>query len=372
MSPIVSTQLRITGFAAVCLLILTLAAACGGRAGPATPTTSPTITATAPLSPSPTTPAVASPTPATATATPTPTQPAPPGPTPTSSATPPTGTRWYEVQQGDTLFSLANRFGTTVAALAALNGLSDPSMLRAGTFILVPSSAPTATATAPPATPTAPPGSGPSRLIRHGSRSSTAVALTFDMGGRVDPAIDIMNWLIANNVKATIFPTGSMVESQNTDAGRQVLALVAAYPQLFELGNHSYSHPDFTTIGDAEIRQELARTEAAVAARTSLTMRPRFRPPFGGFDSRVLAVVGAAGYGQTVMWDIDTIDWRPEADGGPTAAEISAKVVANALGGSIVLMHLGGFNTLDALPAMVQGLRDRGYQFVRISELPLD
>lgn len=192
------------------------------------------------------------------------------------------------------------------------------------------------------------------------------------MGGRVDPALDIMNWLIANNVKATIFPTGSMVETQNTDVGRRVLALVAANPQLFELGNHSYSHPDFTTISDAEIRQELARTEAAVAARTAMPMQPRFRPPFGAYDARVLAAVGAAGYAQTLMWDVDTIDWRPEADGGPTAAEMSTKVVTNAQGGTIVLMHLGGYNTLDALPTMVQGLRDRGFQFVRISELPLD
>jgi peptidoglycan/xylan/chitin deacetylase (PgdA/CDA1 family) len=192
------------------------------------------------------------------------------------------------------------------------------------------------------------------------------------MGGRVDPALDIMNWLIANNVKATIFPTGSMVQNQNTDAGRQVLALVAANPRLFELGNHSYSHPDFTTITDAQIREELARTEAAVAAYTTLSMRPRFRPPFGAYDARVLSAVGAAGYAQTLMWDVDTIDWRPEADGGPTAASMAAKVVSNAQGGTIVLMHLGGYNTLDALPAMVQGLRDRGFQFVRISELPLD
>ena len=274
----------------------------------------------------------------------------------------------------DTMFSLANRFGTTVAALAALNGISDPSVLRAGSFILVPggsaTTTPTATATVT-ATRTQPP-AGPSRLVRNGSRSSNAIALTFDMGGRVDPALDIMNWLIANNVKATIFPTGSMVQNRNTDAGRQVLALVAANPGLFELGNHSYSHPDFTTITEAQIREELARTEAAVAAYTTLSMQPRFRPPFGAYDARVLSAVGAAGYAQTLMWDVDTIDWRPEADGGPTAASMAAKVVNNAQGGTIVLMHLGGYNTLGALPAMVQGLRDRGFQFVRISELPLD
>jgi len=342
---------------------------CGGSSIPSTPT--PTGTGTATVSPT-ATPRTPSPVPTTVTATPTATATAFPTPTPTPTA--PAGTRWYEVQPGDTMFSLANRFGTTVAALAALNGISDPSVLRAGSFILVPggsaTTTPTATATVT-ATRTQPP-AGASRLVRNGSRSSNAIALTFDMGGRVDPALDIMNWLIANNVKATIFPTGSMVQNRNTDAGRQVLALVAANPGLFELGNHSYSHPDFTTITEAQIREELARTEAAVAAYTTLSMQPRFRPPFGAYDARVLSAVGAAGYAQTLMWDVDTIDWRPEADGGPTAASMAAKVVNNAQGGTIVLMHLGGYNTLGALPAMVQGLRDRGFQFVRVSELPLD
>ena len=49
------------------------------------------------------------------------------------------------------------------------------------------------------------------------------------------------------------------------------------------------------------------------------------------------------------MWDVDTIDWKPIADGGPTAQQIATKVVGNAGDGSIVLMHLGGYETLEAL-----------------------
>lgn len=220
---------------------------------------------------------------------------------------------------------------------------------------------------APRPTPT--PAGGPSVRLDHGDRASGAVALTFDMGGRVDPALDIMNWLVANRVPATIFMTGAMAENPNTDAGRQVLAIIEANRGLFELGNHSYSHPDFRTLTAEAMREELARTEEAVAKYTSVPMRPLFRPPFGGVSADVLAGVGAAGYAYTVMWDVDTIDWRPEAEGGPTAAEIAAKVVANAQGGSIVLMHLGGYNTFEALPAIVAGLRERGLAFAKVSEL---
>jgi peptidoglycan/xylan/chitin deacetylase (PgdA/CDA1 family) len=69
------------------------------------------------------------------------------------------------------------------------------------------------------------------------------------------------------------------------------------------------------------------------------------------------------------MWDIDTIDWRPTAEGGPTATDIEAKVLANAQGGSIVLMHLGGYETLDALQSMIDGLRSRGFTLTTVSDL---
>jgi peptidoglycan/xylan/chitin deacetylase (PgdA/CDA1 family) len=86
-------------------------------------------------------------------------------------------------------------------------------------------------------------------------------------------------------------------------------------------------------------------------------------------DQDVVAAVAAAGYDRTVMWDIDTIDWRPPEDGGPTTAGIVSKVTANAVGGSIILMHLGGYNTFEALPAMVAGLRARGLEPATLAEV---
>ena len=103
-----------------------------------------------------------------------------------------------------------------------------------------------------------------------------------------------------------------------------------------------------------------------------MTMKPRFRPPFGAYDAAVLEAVGAAGYAITVMWDVDTIDWRPESDGGPTRQQIVDKVLNNAEGGSIVLMHLGGYNTFEALPSIVAGLRARGYEPGTVSDVLAD
>jgi peptidoglycan/xylan/chitin deacetylase (PgdA/CDA1 family) len=195
--------------------------------------------------------------------------------------------------------------------------------------------------------------------------------LTFDMGGRVGDALAIIDWLVDHEIDATIFMTGAMAENPNTDAGRRVLAIVGAHTERFTLGNHSYSHRDFRTLTGAEIRGELRRAERAIAAYCSQDPKPFFRPPNGGYDADVLAAVGAAGYRYTVTWDIDTIDWRPIKNDppGPTADQIVAKVLGRAQGGSIVLMHLGGYETYAALPRVVAGLHDAGYSLVSLDEL---
>ena len=141
------------------------------------------------------------------------------------------------------------------------------------------------------------------------------------MGGRVGEALAIVDWLVDHQVHATIFTTGAMADNPNTDAGRQVLAVIDAHPELFTLGNHSYTHSDFRSLTATEIRDELRRTEEALARYCSQNPRPFFRPPNGGYDADALAAVGAAGYRYTVTWDIDTIDWRPIKNDppGPTA-----------------------------------------------------
>jgi peptidoglycan-N-acetylglucosamine deacetylase len=188
------------------------------------------------------------------------------------------------------------------------------------------------------------------------------------MGGRVGDALPIVDWLVEHGVPATIFMTGAIADSTATDAGRLVLASVDAHPDLFTLGNHSYTHRDFRTLDASTIRVELRRTEQALARSCAQNPRPFFRPPNGGYDADVLAAVGAAGYSYTVTWDVDTIDWRPIANDppGPTADQIVAKVLANAQGGSIVLMHLGGYETLAALPRVVQGLQSAGFTLVKL------
>jgi peptidoglycan/xylan/chitin deacetylase (PgdA/CDA1 family) len=203
------------------------------------------------------------------------------------------------------------------------------------------------------------------------------VALTFDMGGRMTPAVDIVERLIVDRVCATIFPTGTAAQ---TAEGRAVLALIKGHPELFEIGNHTMNHCNLRDGGggsacpadpptSSRIQAELLDADAVFTSLAALTGVPYWRPPYGAHNATVRSAAAAIGYTKTIMWDIDTIDWRPVADGGPTAGSMIGKVVGNAQRGSIVLMHLGGYNTFHALPAMVSRLRAGGLQPATISGL---
>jgi peptidoglycan/xylan/chitin deacetylase (PgdA/CDA1 family) len=212
--------------------------------------------------------------------------------------------------------------------------------------------------------------------------SEHALALTFDMGGRLDPALDIMTFLIENEVCTTLFPTGAMSE---TETGQAVLALVAEHPELFEIGNHTMHHCNLRDGGlgsptetpcqtggppdQAFVAAELTDAAAILEAGTGQDPAPYWRPPYGASTDAVLATAASQGYTKTMLWSLDTIDWRPISEGGPNAEQIATNVVTSAGAGSIVLMHLGGYETLDALRIMVPALRERGLVLTTVSDL---
>ena len=205
------------------------------------------------------------------------------------------------------------------------------------------------------------------------------VALTFDLGGRTDPALAIAKRLLLHGVCTTIFPTGDAAASA---AGTAVLEFMDNFPAVFEFGNHTKDHCDLVRGGGdtgcpvgrpsaAFVQSQLTSANATITSITGQTTVPYWRPPYGSHDRDVRLAAAAIGYRKTVMWHIDTIDWRPPppTDSGPTTVQVIDKVVGNAANGSIVLMHLGGWNTHAALPGMIHGLRGKGLLPTTISDL---
>ncbi|HYM82710.1 MAG TPA: polysaccharide deacetylase family protein [Candidatus Dormibacteraeota bacterium] len=297
----------------------------------------------------------------------------------------------YLVRTGDTLTSIARAFDTTARSIAFWNRDTYPSLdpqsagyapdrIAVGWTLRIWPGQVVDEAIIPPASPhptpsaalVLPPGptpaaDGTSVLVSNGPRGGNGIALTFDMGGRLDPALDIVDWLIANDVPATIFPTGRTAST--TDIGQAVMARLAAHRDQFAVGNHTWDHPDMTKLGATAIASELNDTESVIVSLVGRSSKPLYRPPFGSQDLATRKVIGGLGWSYTIMWDVDTIDWKPIADGGPTADDIVAKVLSRARGGSIVLMHLGGYETYAALPRVVAGLRAMGLQPVTLTQM---
>jgi peptidoglycan-N-acetylglucosamine deacetylase len=165
--------------------------------------------------------------------------------------------------------------------------------------------------------------------------------------------------------------------------------VVAAHPELFELGNHTMHHCDLVRGGggapgavdaefcgllkpsptEAQVKDELIDGDEWISGYTGMPTQALWRAPYGVSNASVRGWAAEVGWTKHVDWDIDTIDWRPISDGGPTAQSMTLKVVNGATSGSIVLMHLGGYQTLDALQSMIDGLRSRGFTLTTVSDL---
>ncbi len=217
---------------------------------------------------------------------------------------------------------------------------------------------------------------GASQFIFSVPGATGQMALTFDMGGRLDPALSIVQYLVDNQVCATFFLTGA---ASQTTIGRQVLSLIGSHPELFEVANHTMHHCDLVTgaqsagspycptsrPSNAFVAKELNDAATIIRAGTGMEPRPYWRAPFGASDAGVRAAAAAAGYTKTFQWSIDTIDWSTAT----TTDLILSRVLTKAAAGSIVLMHLGGYHTRDALPSLVSSLRSRGYTLTSLSDM---
>lgn len=136
---------------------------------------------------------------------------------------------------------------------------------------------------------------------------------------------------------------------------------------LFELANHSDTHPHFPLCSDQAIASELERTQAVLRSLTGRTAA-LFRPPYGEYDERTVRIARTLGL-TTVLYDLPSGD----PDSSATADRLADYVGRKARNGSIVVFHLNGrgWHTAEALPRVIARLRSRGYTLVKVSDFLL-
>jgi peptidoglycan/xylan/chitin deacetylase (PgdA/CDA1 family) len=188
----------------------------------------------------------------------------------------------------------------------------------------------------------------------------SVVALTFDDGPTARQADELLDYLRANRVRATFYVTGSGVAEQPAVARR----LVA---DRHELGNHTYSHRAMVLRSPGFIRAEVERTDSAIRGvgfRGPITFRPPYTKKLFGLPL-YLARTGRV----TVTCDIEPESYSA-VDGD--AERIATHVLERVRPGSIILLHpwyRSREASRRAVPAIVEGLRARGYELVTVREL---
>ena len=182
------------------------------------------------------------------------------------------------------------------------------------------------------------------------------IALTYD-DGPSETAPQLLAALRAHGLRATFFNQGdnSLVRPE---------AVRAELRAGMWVGNHTFSHPHLTQLGEPAAFQEIASTQWVLRDVTG--REPTlFRPPYGETDDQVRADAARIGLLE-VLWTVDSRDWS-----GVSAEEIAA-AAATLQPGGIILMHDWPPATVEAVPLIAKGLADRGLCTGRIAHTPTD
>lgn len=202
--------------------------------------------------------------------------------------------------------------------------------------------------------------------IRRYGHAEKKIVLTFDDGPDPVYTPQILNILQREKVPGSFFLVGIMAE--------QHMGLVLKeYNMGYEIGNHTFFHPDMSKIGPERVNFELNATRKIIESVTGHSTI-LFRPPYNAdaeptTSAEILPVVQSRDQNYIMIGEtIDPEDWQP----GITADQIFNAVVKQHDLGNVLLLHDAGGNrsaTVEALPRIIKYFRDKGYKFATIGEL---
>jgi peptidoglycan/xylan/chitin deacetylase (PgdA/CDA1 family) len=244
-------------------------------------------------------------------------------------------------------------------ALVAVPGVfaqGSPSPANEPARAISPVSQPLGSPERPPTAPAGPASSGPQITFNSVHVEGPYIAMTFDDGPHGTLTPKLLDLLAARRIKATFFVVGQCV-AEFPDI------LKRAAREGHEIANHSWSHPNLGKMGDEAVRSQMQKTDDAIKA--ALGTRPTLmRPPYGSITARQKSWIHEEFGYRCIIWDVDPFDWKR-----PGPAVITNRIVSQAQPGSIILAHDIHPGTVDAMPATLDALLEKGFKFVTVSEL---
>lgn len=181
------------------------------------------------------------------------------------------------------------------------------------------------------------------------------IAITFDAAWGAEDTDEILGILDEYNAKVTVFAVGDFVRSHPE-------AIKKFYDAGHEIGNHSNRHTLYSKLSETEIREDIELCNAEIQKITG--KKPTaLRAPSGDYTEASMRA-GESLSMQCVQWSVDSLDWK-----GLSVDAMVKRVVNGTENGSILLFHNDVKNTPEALRRVLEELKKRGYQFVRVDEL---
>ncbi|MGL4523130.1 MAG: polysaccharide deacetylase family protein [Bacilli bacterium] len=194
----------------------------------------------------------------------------------------------------------------------------------------------------------------PSAPLFRGQFEKPIVALTINVAWGNEYIPEMLATLKRNHVHASFFLEGKWTQ-KNSAVAKMIIE------EGHEIGNHSYSHPNMTTLTNQQIEQQILDTNAILA---TLTKKPiqYFSPPSGTWNANSVKVVHNLGL-ETVLWTCDTIDWQK-----PSVEKIMGRLKRKLNAGGVILMHPTE-SSRDALQSMIHYIKSNGWRPGTVSEL---
>ena len=186
-------------------------------------------------------------------------------------------------------------------------------------------------------------------------REDKVCAISFDAAWGNEQTDGLLKTLDDYKVKTTFFLVGDWVKKY-PDSVRKIAK------KGHDVGNHSSNHPHMSSLSVDEMKAQLTDCNDEIRKLTGKSPT-LFRAPYGDYNNDVVnTVTGMDMY--CVQWNIDSLDWKD-----PSAEQIVDNCVKKLVPGSIILLHNGAKNTPEALPKVIEAIRNEGYKIVPISKL---
>ena len=204
--------------------------------------------------------------------------------------------------------------------LLLATGLAGAALGRGAAVMDLGAPDPVAPPPAAPATPTGPGGlvavPAPAGVVDRLPGTGNQLALTIDDGSNGEVVAALVTLARETGTRLTFFPNGSY--RTWGDNARDLWPLIESGQVAF--GNHTWSHPDVTTLSDAEVAEELQHNQDFMRRTLGVTATPFWRPPFGSHDERTDAIAADVGHPTTVLWNGTFDDGRMVSAEGLMAA----------------------------------------------------